>query len=294
MRAGVKLCLSGIRQIAIVFDRKRGCELPVCVSKGMISYMRLVLPSPRSIHRVVLFLLLWSFIRFVAALEPQSAFEVASVRVAPANADPENGFWSRPGIGRFTASHVSLSRLIQLAYGIDESQIANKPGWIDTNLYDVDAKPPEGVSLTREELRPCLQKLLQERFRLSAHMETRSGRGYALVVAKNGPQLKPASDGHFAGQRHPVSTGHLHAYNCSMRQLAQYLTPAAGFPVTDQTGLTGSYDIDFDYNPKPETESDLPPLEVALKERTGLLLKPQNVPVEMLVIDSVDKVPTAN
>jgi uncharacterized protein (TIGR03435 family) len=256
--------------------------------------MRLHMRSARSVHRVVLLVLLWSFFRLVVAQEPQPRFEVASVRAAPADADPQTAFWSRPGIGRFTASHVSLARLIQLAYGIDDSQIANKPGWMDTKLYDVEAKPERGVSLTREELKPCLQKLLQERFHLLAHMETRSGRGYALVVAQDGPHLKPASAGHFAGERHPVSTGHLHVYNCSMQQLAQYLTPAADFPVADQTGLSGSYDIDFDYNDKPEAESDLPPLDLALKQATGLLLKPQKVPVEMLVIDSIDKVPTEN
>jgi uncharacterized protein (TIGR03435 family) len=229
-----------------------------------------------------------------AAQNLQAAFEVASVKLSPPDADPKTGLWSRPGVGRFFASHVPFTLLIQLAYGIDPSQIANKPGWMDSNLYDVDAKPEEGVSLTREELKPCLQDLLQQRFHLVAHMETRSGRGYALVVAQGGPHLTPAKEGHFPGQRHPVSSGHLHAYNCSMAQLAQYLTSAADFPVADQTGLAGSYDIGFDYNPKPEAESALPSLDVALKQATGLLLKPQKVPVETLVIDSADKVPTEN
>jgi uncharacterized protein (TIGR03435 family) len=197
-------------------------------------------------------------------------------------------------VGRFFANHVPLTLLIQLAYGIDPSQIANKPGWMDTNLYDVDAKPAEGVSLTREELKPCLQALLRERFHLTSHMETRSGKGYVMVVTQTPPHLTPATEGHFPGQRHPVSPGHLHAYNCSMPQLAQYLTAGAGFPVADQTGLTGRYDIGFDYNPRPERESDLPALDVALKQATGLLLKPQKVAVETLVIDSVDKVPTEN
>jgi uncharacterized protein (TIGR03435 family) len=256
--------------------------------------MRLVLQSPRRVHRVVLFALLCSFFGLVAAQVPQPSFEVASVRPAPPDADPQIGHWSRPGIGRFFAIHVPLTRLIQLGYGIDDSQIANKPDWMDTNLYDVDAKPKDGVSMTREELRPCLQALLQERFHLVAHMETRFGSGYALVVAKDGPHLKPASAGHFAGERHPVSTGQMHVYNCSIQQLAQYLTSAAGFPVTDRTGITGSYDVDFNYNPRPESESDLPSLDVALKQATGLLLKPRNVPVEVLVVDSVEKVPTAN
>ena len=79
-----------------------------------------------------------------------------------------------------------------------------------------------------------------------------------------------------------------------MPQLAKYLTSAAAFPVVDQTGITGSYDIGFDFNPKPNVDSALPVLDVALKQATGLLLKPQMVPVETIVIDSVDKVPTAN
>jgi uncharacterized protein (TIGR03435 family) len=64
--------------------------------------------------------------------------------------------------------------------------------------------------------------------------------------------------------------------------------------VVDQTGIAGSYDIAFSYNPKPETDSTLPPLDVALKQATGLLLKSHKVPVETVVIDSVEKVPTAN
>jgi uncharacterized protein (TIGR03435 family) len=256
------------------------------------SQMTLSIQESR-VSRVALFVLLWSF-RVVAAQAPKPAFEVATVRVAPADADPQTGSWSRPGIARFTAAHVSLMRLMQLAYGIDDSQIANKRGWMESNLYDVDAKPQEGVAMTREELKPCLQALLKERFHLATHMETRFGRGYALLVAPSGPHLKSASAGHFAGERHPVSAGHLHVYSCSMQQLAQYLTPATGFPVVNQTGLAGSYDIDFVYNPDPEAESDLPPLDLVLKQAAGLKLKPQKVPVVMLVIDSVEKVPVAN
>ena len=221
-------------------------------------------------------------------------FEVASVRVSPPDVVPGSGHWSPPGKGRFTAVNVPFSLLLQLAYGIDPSQIAGKPDWMETDLYDIDAKPADGVSLTREELKPCLQSLLQERFHLVAHLETRQGSGYALVVAPGGPHLEPAAPGHVPDFRHPVTPGHMHVANCSMAQLAQHLIPAAGFPVVDQTGLTGSYDIDFDYNPKPRQLSDLSTLDVALRQATGLLLKSQRVPVETLVIDSVEKVPTEN
>jgi uncharacterized protein (TIGR03435 family) len=223
------------------------------------------------------------------------SFEVATVKPTPPQTDPKTGTWSIPGTGRFTATHVSLVLLLQLAYGIDSSQIANRPDWLETNLYDVDAKPEDGVKLSRDELKPRLQDLLRQRFHLMAHMETLSSRGYALVVAEGGPHLTPTTGDHFPGFRINVSPGQMRGANWSMPQLAKYLTSAAGFPVVDQTGITGSYDIAFSYEPKIDAEnSTLPPLDEALKQATGLLLKPQKVPIETIVIDHVDKVPTAN
>jgi uncharacterized protein (TIGR03435 family) len=229
------------------------------------------------------------------AQTPHPTFEVASVRPAPPQADPNTGSWSPPGRGRFTATHVSLALLLHLAYGIDDSQIDNKPDWLETNLYDILAKPEDGIQLTREELKPRLQNLLQQRFHLVAHTDTHLSRGYALVIAKDGAHLTPTKGDHFPGFRINVSPGQIHGANWSMPQLAKYLIPAAGFPVVDQTGITGSYDdISFSYAPNPEADNTLPALDVALKQATGLLLKPQKVPVETLVIDSINKVPTAD
>lgn len=222
------------------------------------------------------------------------SFEVASVRPSSPQADPETGSWSLPGIGRFTATHVSLALLMKLAYGVDDSQIANKPDWLETNLYDITAEPEAGIKLSRDQLRPRLQNLLQQRFHLVTHTEIRPIRGYALVVAKGGPHLTPTKADHFPGWRFNVSSGQMRGANWTMPQFAIYLTPAAGFPVVDQTGITGSYDIAFTYNPKPDAESDLPILGAALRQATGLLLKEQKVPVETIIIDSIDKVPTEN
>ena len=238
--------------------------------------------------------LLLSCIPVATAQTPRPTFEVASVKSAQPDADPNNGNWSLPGSGRFTATHVSVALLLQLAYGVDDSQIANKPGWLASNLYDINAKPEDGIRLTRDELKPCLQDLLQQRFHLVAHTETRISRGYALVISKRGPHLTPTKGDRFSGFRINVSRGQMRGVNWSMPQLAKYLTPAAGFPVIDQTGITGSYDISFSYASNPDADSTLPSLDVALQEATGLMLKPQRLPVETLVIGSVDKVPTAN
>lgn len=254
-------------------------------------------PQPRLPYLICHLLLCSVFlpcIRVATAQTPHPTFEVATVRPAPPQADPNTGSWSPPGHGRFVATHVSLALLLQLAYGVDNSQIANKPDWLETNLYDIAAKPEDGISLTRDELRPRLQDLLQQRFHLIAHIEMRSSRGYALVIAKGGQHLTPTKAEHFPGFRINVSPGQMRGVNWSMPQLAKYLTPAAGFPVVDQTGLRGSYDIGFSYEPNPDADSTLPSLSVALKQATGLMLRPQRVPVETLVIDSIDKTPTAN
>ena len=224
----------------------------------------------------------------------QPVFEVASVKPAARDADPATGQWSLPNIGRFNASHISLAVLIRLAYDIDDSQIANKPDWLEENLYDVVAKPEDGIKLSREELRPRLQNLLRQRFHLVTHTDQREGRGYALTPGKTTPTLAPTSAEHFPGWRTNVSPGQMRGVNWTMPQFAKFLTEAAGFPVLDETGVTGSYDISFAYNPNPDAESPLPPLPDALKAATGLILKPKKIPVQTLVIESVDKIPTDN
>lgn len=239
-------------------------------------------------------LLLCFFRATIAQTTLSSSFEVASVRPAPPQADPNTGSWSFPDISQFTATHVSLALLIQLAYDVENVQVENKPSWLEANLYDVSAKPEAGVKLSREELRPRLQNLLHERFHLVVHRETRSVPGYALVVAKGGPYLTPTKGDHFPGWRINVSSGQMRGVNWSMAQLAKNLTSAAGFPVVDHTGIAGSYDIGFSYNAKPDDDSNLPPLNIALEQATGLQLKQQKVPIESIVIDSADKTPTAN
>lgn len=204
------------------------------------------------------------------------------------------GSWSPPNIGRFTATHVPLSVLLQLAFGVDSSQIANKPEWMDTNLYDVSAKPGDGIKLSREELQPRLQALLRERFHLVTHTEMRDVRGFALTVSKSGTHLTTTSGDHFPGFRINVSPGHVEGANWTTAYLARMLTSPAGFPVVDQTGLTGSYDIAFTYEPNPDVDSNLPTLSAALKNATGLELKPQKIPVQTIVIDSANAIPTTN
>jgi uncharacterized protein (TIGR03435 family) len=223
----------------------------------------------------------------------QPSFEAATIKPTP-SADPANGYWSRPGIGRFYAHSLSLQFLIQLAYGIESNQIAGKPSWLDSDNFDIDAKPEEGVKLSPDELKPRLQSLLADRFHLVAHFEAQTVRGYALVAAKGGPKLQPTKGDHFPGWRIDTSTGHLEGLNWSMAFLATVLQRATKIPVADKTGIAGSYDIKVQYAPDAEQDSALPSLFTALRETLGLELKATQVPMQVLVIDHIDRVPSGN
>lgn len=223
----------------------------------------------------------------------RGSFEVATIRETPPN-DPGESSWSPPGVGRFEASHVTMGFLIHMAFDIDENEIAGKPKWFDSKFYDVAAKPEDGIRLTRKELQPMLQSLLQQRFHLATHFETRMERGYALEVAKGGPKLQATAGGKPPGYRVFVAPGDLEGVNWSMSWLAAMLQQVMGEPVMDQTGLAGSYDINLHFAPDVESESPLPSVFTAVKESLGLELKARRVPVQWLVIDHVDEAPTPN
>jgi uncharacterized protein (TIGR03435 family) len=221
------------------------------------------------------------------------SFEAATIKPTP-NPAPGQGYWNYPGQSRFSAHDLSLEFLIQMAWGIEANQISGEPSWLDSDFYDVEAKPEEGIKLSRDELKPRLQNLLVERFHLAAHFETRMVRGYALVAAKGGPKLQPTKGDHFPGFRINTGAGHLEGLNWSMSYLATMLQRVNGLPVADETGITGSYDIKLEFAPELDQDSTLPSLFTALRETLGLELKAQKIPQQVLVIDHIDRVPVAN
>ena len=224
---------------------------------------------------------------------PSAAFDSIVIRPNP-NGDPNQGQWSRPGLGRFQATSVSVELLIRLAYNVDARQIANEPSWLKSDLFDVTAKPEAGVSLSREELRTRLQDLLRQRFHLVTHRETRDIPGYALVPAKHGAKLQPTKGAPFPGYRTSVNPGNLKGLNWSMDDLATYITSLIAVPVANQTGIPGRYDVSIEYAPDDVPSSDLASLFTALQDTVGLRLVSRKVPVQVLVIDSVDETPTPN
>jgi len=220
---------------------------------------------------------------------PPSAFEVASVRMIPPGKEGLISI-SPPGSPTFTAT-INLENLIAMAYGVDSDNVLNAPSWLGWQQYDITAKAEGNPRLTYEQLKAPLQKLLEERFHLAAHRQTKEGSGYALVAAKSGPKLLETKG---EAPHAYILKGGVHLQNSSLDDLAGTLKIPAGRPVVNETGIKGKFDIKLNYAPEGAANSELPSLFTALPEQLGLQLVPRKVPVATLVIDRVERVPTEN
>jgi bla regulator protein BlaR1 len=225
------------------------------------------------------------------------SFEVASVRMVDAHTEAEV---QRSGLltentyptTHFFLHNTTLDFLIATAYRVDLPSIQKDAGWMDSQLYDVDAKTPGDRALGREEMRPLLQGLLAQRFHLTLHREHKNVSGYELVVAKDGPKLKAAKAG---GETHAqILPNGFDTQSSSMSLLAEILTRSAGEPVVDKTGLAGEYVVRLRYAAANDVNSTLPSIFTAIQEQLGLKLQPAKVPVEYLVVDHAERVPTEN
>ncbi len=137
-----------------------------------------------------------------------------------------------------------------------------------------------------------LQALLAERFKLVVHRETKELPIYALVAGKNGPKFRAAPDD---GSPAEIGSGGGHqikAHHISMKLLAATLQGYIGDTVLDETGLTGLYDLNVDFNVDESKSFEGPTIFDAV-QRVGLKLEPRKGPVEVVVIDHVEK-PSAN
>jgi len=222
-----------------------------------------------------------------AAVTRSAAFEVASVKVTSMDAFSISPY----GLERFSIRSASLTLLISFAYGVGDDQISGGPGWRNSEYYDVTAKAEDGVRLTYDELRPRLEALLVQRFKLAAHREMKQLPGYALMVAAGGARLKRSE--REAATLGSILPGGLRAPSISMDSFAGMLARAVGRPVVNGTGLGGNYEIAIDYAPEAGADSSLPSIFTALQEQLGLRLQSRTLPVESLVIDHAEH-PTAD
>lgn len=220
-----------------------------------------------------------------------SSFEVASIKPHPGavtfSADP-----SVKGT-RVTATASTLLDLIISAYKIRRDQISGGPSWIASEHYDLVAKAEGEDSLTLDQIRPMLQALLADRFRLRLHREIKQVPIYELVVVKGGPKFHESSPTEEKASRINADAGGMHmtVSKGSMVQLAARLSVnGANRPVVDKTGLQGTYSFKLDWERNTSvTDSELPSLFTALQEQLGLRLVSTKGTTELLVVDDAER-----
>ena len=228
------------------------------------------------------------------SVESRQSFDVASIKPNQPLPFHGNVINTRPG-GRFTAMRVTLKRLIQLAYQIQDLQISGGPSWLDSQLYNVEARQSTAAEkLTQDQLRPLLQTLLAERFKLRTHGETRNLQIYSMVVDKNGLKLSQKANPPEPGWNMGPGPGQLQGV-MSMAMLANVLGQQLGCIVTDNTGIEWLFDMKLRWAPDEVELSGTssqpagPSLLTAVREQLGLRLNAQKGPAKILVIDYAER-----
>lgn len=260
-------------------------------------------------------------------------FEVASIKPSPPPTPGVGSMvFCRGGPGTndpglFICENYSHLSLVLHAYGIEYYQLS-APDWMVTTRFDLRATVREGA--TKEEFRLMLQNLLADRFKLKVHHETREIQRYELRVAKGSPKFQEAASAKEAAPPGPPGPpkrdqdgypilgrgssmaimgdkARAHWPGMTMEMLAGLLAGQIHGPVTDMTGLAGKYDIDLYWNagnklrasapgadPAALPSDPGPTLRQAVEDQLGLRLESKKGPVEFLVVDHMEKVPTEN
>jgi bla regulator protein blaR1 len=240
------------------------------------------------------------------AMDPDAdpAFEVATIK----SSNPEEHrkfFRLRPD--RLEGVNETVADMITFSYGVHRKQVVDAPAWIESEKFDISAKPDaEGMPSLRQ-WKTMVQKLLTDRFKLSFHRDQRELAVYVLSVGPAGAKLAE-SQGDAKGlpgigfQRR---MGDLGAFNVSMADFINFMTRNAGLdrPILDRTGLTGRYDFKLSWTPddaqwssvapnvpRPSDDANpAPPLYTALQEQLGLKFSAAKALAEVYVIDHLEK-----
>jgi uncharacterized protein (TIGR03435 family) len=246
---------------------------------------------------------------------PAPVFDVASVK---RNVSGETRVQFDTPPGRLTAINTPVRFLIRQAYRLPESRVIGGPPWLDTDRFDILAKAPEGVTADRDRIRQMLQLLLRDRFGLALHQESREMPIYVVRMARTdgslGPNLRRSTTD-CAGRPSSIVAGRvqcgilvsqsaasasLRGGGATMDNFVRLLGDFLDRPLSDQTGLTGTFDLELQFAaersalpgaaipgglPAAANVDDLPLVFTALEEQLGLKLEAQRGRADVLVID---------
>lgn len=253
----------------------------------------------------------------------RTSFDVASIKV---NTDCSwgRGGGGKPLTGRFHVACFTAQDYVQSAYsmfadGVNMNpqmmQVFGGPAWTQSDTYEIEAKAGDNAPIPQM-YGPMLQVLLEERFKLKIHKEAREMPVYTLTVAKGGPKLQATKEGSCQvidlkytaeppkpGEQAPVICGSasvrgnngvtsLTTHGTTMEGLAaRSLYTPLDRPVIDRTGLAGRFDIHLEYASADAAVGDTssPSVFTAVQDQLGLKLTPDKGPVEVLVIDHIER-----
>ena len=225
----------------------------------------------------------------VVVLSAQSpTFDVASVvATSPERQNRLRLEYCQRG-GRFFVGGAPVLWSLRYAFRLRDFQIAGAPSWLTefASSYDIEGTPAAPVDEQR--CRLMVQSLFADRFKLRTHRESRNARVYLLLVGKNGPKLRGRGPVIINGGRQIEENGRPTWPNgLTMSQLSGILASYTDRPVLDRTGLEGPYAVTLDFS---VTDDDgRVNLFTAVQEQLGLKLEAGRAPVEMLVIDHIER-----
>ncbi|HEY6849483.1 MAG TPA: TIGR03435 family protein [Terracidiphilus sp.] len=259
-----------------------------------------------------------------AAAEPKQTtpteppkFEVSTVKAS--KPDPGNSMMMFTPDG-ISITSFRLDMVVREAFGINDDRIFGEPGWVKSDRFNIEAKvsaddTPRLKGLKIDERRAMVVQLLEDRFGLKFHHETRDLPMYNLVIAKSGIRMQPAKEQVPAQARHMLmahGAGEIESTGASVQSFVRMLSAQLGRTVVDKTGLTGNYDYTLKWTPdddapamaRPdetapspnggaEQNPSGPSLFTALEEQLGLKLESSKGPGDVIVIDHIE-LPTPN
>ncbi len=224
-------------------------------------------------------------------------FEVASVKVPPVVSGVPYDIGMTIQQNTVTLTNVSLADCIKFAYGLSSDFQLSGPDWIKSKelRYDIVAKTAPGT--TREQTLPMMRALLAERFKLALHSEQRLLSYYALAIAKGGPKMPEASDAPASPPAGVQGQLRIISNRMPMSTVVTILSRYMQAFVVDQTGLAGDFSVRLVWTPNdrpvPDDERGAS-VFTAVEEQLGLKLVSRKGPMEVLVVDRAEKVPTGN
>jgi uncharacterized protein (TIGR03435 family) len=273
---------------------------------------------------------MWTAAVYGQTPAPAPEFEVASIKLAAVESGPMAeakmramdsmadmmiGMVPLKGM-TVTMDSRTLQQLIAAAYKVRVSEVSG-PGWMSEARFNVEAKMPAGADkkLSNE----MLQRLLEQRFGLKVHRETRTVSGFALTVGKDGAHLTPAAppiakpdpdakpDPEEGKRRMEKMMADMKARgpgnmpaswwqnnNATSAQIAASISRMIKAPVDDQTGLDGKYNVSMEV-PQPESPEDTMEYRVARAvTKLGLKLDAHKISIDTIVVDAASKMPTEN